>query len=466
MRIILNDESFRYDVHSLVKAFYPSEELNYDIITHWDANYPINIALSKDGENLYIYISNELSKNRPNAKNVFKKELYDILSAHTGKQLKWGTLTGIRPVKLPVKLLQEEKSIVEIKQYLKETYYISDEKNDLICDIAILQQKLLQAIDFDKSYSLYVGIPFCPTICEYCSFSSYPIGLYKEKVSLYLSALKKELKEISLRLRDKKLISIYIGGGTPSSLSAEELKDLIAYIKESFSFSYLKEFSIECGRPDTITKEKLKVLSDEGIDRISINPQTMNDKTLRRIGRLHSSTDIINAFELARDTGIKVINCDLIAGLPGEKEDEIKYTLNKIRELNPNNLTIHSLALKRASRLSQDESFDYYEAINEESFELFINTAKSMGLSPYYLYRQKQIAGNLENIGFSKEGLECIYNVLIMGEYHNIIACGANSISKFIVVDEKKPVRVTNIKDVDLYINRIDEMIERKLEWL
>lgn len=466
MRIILNNDSFRYDVHSLIKAFYPTQELNYDIINPWRADFPRKVSLSKDGQELYVYISEELSKNRPNAKNIFKKELYDLLSEHTNKKLKWGTLTGIRPVKIPSKLLSENKPISDIKDYLRKTYYISDEKNDLICNIALLQENLLKGIDFNNSYSLYIGIPFCPSICEYCSFSSYPIGLYKENVSDYLTALKKEISAVSKRLSKNKLISIYIGGGTPTSLSADELRDLIVFIKESFLFSSLKEFSVECGRPDTITEEKLRVLSDEGVDRISINPQSMNDKTLKRIGRLHSSEDVIRAFKLAKNTDINIINCDLIAGLPGEDEDEIKYTLNKIVELNPNNLTIHSLALKRASRLNSDEDFDYSKALDDKKFEMFVNTANDMGLTPYYLYRQKQIAGNLENIGFSKEGLECIYNVLIMGEYHNIIACGANAISKIITGDDRKPVRVTNIKDVDLYINRIDEMIERKLEWL
>lgn len=457
MKIILNDDSFRYDIHSLVKSFYPEEELNYDIISCQPINNKVEIAF--DG-NLRVIIPQNISKDRLKAKNIFKKQIYEILSRECKKELPWGTLTGVRPIKIPTELLNNGYTIEAVRKELKETYYISDKKSELVRNIAVLQRDILLNIDLKSTASLYVSIPFCPTICAYCSFSSYPIGIYSEKVEAYLEALKDEIGFIAENLRDKKIVTIYIGGGTPSTLSAEQLRDLVDFIKSKFDLSDLREISVECGRPDTIDLDKMQALKESGVGRISINPQSMVESTLKSIGRAHSTEDIYRAFDCARRAEIPIVNMDLIAGLPGEGEKEIKYTLNKIKELAPENLTFHSLAVKRASRIGMGEKLGPMEH-SENIMENFYSFAEDLGMIPYYLYRQKQISANLENTGFAIPGLECLYNILIMGEYHDILAAGAGAVTK--LTGEGKSARLANVKDVDLYIKRIQEMKERKL---
>lgn len=463
MNITLNNESFRYDVHGLVKAFCPKEELNYNIISVNDPKFNISFT---DESSLLVIIDEDLAKDRKEAKNVFKRQLYTILSEKTKRSLPWGTLTGIRPVKIPSKLLRQGKTDDEISSYMYDTYFVSEKKRNLAIEIAKNEYSLFERAFKDEeltdSVSLYVGIPFCPSICAYCSFSSYPFRVYENKVSDYLSALFKELKTIGDRL-SKPVKTVYIGGGTPSTLNPEQLKQLCDIINSSFNLSKCYEFSCECGRPDSITEEKLKALKSGGVTRISINPQTMNRKTLKLIGRAHSPEDVEDAFEVASNIGFSSINCDLIAGLPEETGEEIKFTLNKIKKLNPDNVTVHSLAIKRAADINLNwEGFS--SKLSEDDYRLFEDAVRDMGQSPYYLYRQKQIAGNFENVGYSTPGLECLYNCLIMGEYQDIIACGAGAVSKFL--GSGKPERVKNVKDVDEYIKRIDELIERKATWL
>ena len=368
-----------------------------------------------------------------------------------------------------MKLLEEGRSEEEISSYMKRTYFASDEKITLSIDIAKRERALLDRIDYENGYSLYIGIPFCPTICLYCSFTSYPLVSWASRVDSYLDALEKEIDYTAVKFAGKHLNSIYIGGGTPTTLEPYQLDRLIRKIKCSFDLSDCLEFTVEAGRPDSITKEKLEVLHKWGISRISINPQTMKQETLDLIGRHHTVEQTVESFRLAREIGFTNINMDLIMGLPGETLSDVKATMEQIRTLEPDNLTVHSLALKRAARLNmfKDDYKDYKMVNTQEHMELTASYAAEMGLHPYYLYRQKSMAGNLENVGYAKEGKAGIYNILIMEEKQTIVACGAGASTKRVWTEPNpdgthRIERAENVKDVASYIARIDEMIGRK----
>ena len=443
---------------------------------------------------------NEILKNR-HIKNELKKLIYSYLSDITGRELPWGTLSGIRPAKIASDMLKQGMKVNDIYEEMKDTYLISDEKFDLAMNVALNEENMLKDIDKDllfdneaeekpqKGYSLYVSIPFCPSICSYCTFSSTPIDgesvISGERVKNrdlledYLKALYKEIEEMGKFLKDKTLLSVYIGGGTPSVLSDAQLDELIAMLKLNFDFSKVKEFSLECGRPDTITFEKLKVLKNHGVDRISINPQTMNEKTLKAIGRKHTVEQVNEAFLLARECGFDNINMDFIVGLPGESAQDVQNSMNAALMLAPDSLTVHSLALKRASRmntgdLSEDEagalsgkadtdsdSMARTGINNQEIMDIVADSAKMLEMEPYYMYRQKNMAGNMENVGYAVGGKECLYNVLIMEDLQWIVALGAGGISKALH-PHGKVLRAPNVKEIPVYIDRIDEMIERK----
>ena len=309
-----------------------------------------------------------------------------------------------------------------------------------------------------------MGIPFCPTTCLYCSFTSYPIGKWKGRTGLYLEALFKELEYTARKMEGRPLDTVYFGGGTPTSLSAEDLEALLSRIEQLFDLSRVLEFTVEAGRPDSITMDKLKVLRDHGITRISINPQTMNQKTLDLIGRHHTVDMVKDRFYMARELGFDNINMDLIMGLPEENMDDVRRTLEEVKALGPDSLTVHSLAIKRAARLNMfREEYGGLKIQNTpEMIELSAACARQMGMEPYYLYRQKNMAGNFENVGYSLPGKACIYNILIMEEMQTIAACGAGTTTKVVFPSENRRERCENVKEVEQYISRIDEMIQRK----
>ena len=378
--------------------------------------------------------------------------------------LPWGTLLGIRPTKVVMRLLESGMSDAEVISYMRERYSCSDEK--IVLSLAIVKQEIdiLKQFDYKSGYSLYIGIPFCQSICLYCSFGSYPIPQYEKQVEDYLKALFKEIEFVSEAFKDKRLDTIYIGGGTPTTLSAYQMGQLLNHVCESFDVSHLQEFTVEAGRPDSITAEKLGVIQQFKVTRISINPQTMNQETLDIIGREHSVAEVEDTFHLARELGFDNINMDLIVGLPGEGASEVEHTLAAIRKLDPDSLTVHSLALKRAARLTlfKDEYEDISFANSQEIMDMAESSARGCQMRPYYLYRQKKIAGNFENVGYAKEGKFGIYNILIMEEKQTILAVGAGAATKLVFDDGRRVERVENVKDVQLYISRIDEMIERK----
>lgn len=481
----LNRADFEYDIHSLVKAFFPSEEVSVrvgkqetqeEISFHIVTNYledSIEIILECQKDMCSVSDKEEKPKqkrvipvdfsDRKETKNRLKKAYYQMLCEYTKKQLPWGTLTGIRPTKIPMAFLEEGKDEAFIRNFMKETYFASDEKIDLSIEVAKRELSLLQKLDYENGYSLYIGIPFCPSTCLYCSFTSYPIGMWEKRIDDYLKALEKEIDFTAERFKEKHLNTVYIGGGTPTTLQPKQLKRLIGRIKSSFDLSGCLEFTVEAGRPDSITREKLEVLREEGISRISINPQTMNEETLKIIGRRHTVEDTARRFSLARELGFDNINMDLIVGLPGETFLDVKATMDQIVPLDPDNLTVHSLALKRAARLKMNwEEYQHMTFENtNETIALTADYAKQMDMTPYYLYRQKNMAGNFENVGYAKAGKAGIYNILIMEEVQDIVACGAGAISKR-VYPGGRIERCENVKDLAQYMERIDEMIERK----
>nr|WP_315034085.1 coproporphyrinogen dehydrogenase HemZ [uncultured Lachnoanaerobaculum sp.] len=464
--LLLEDMTFEQDIRELLMAFYPEEKYIYT-----DEDVFLSLLLSKDNTDYHIKIKSEdnvlefsspLRDTKFDTKNDLKRNIYINLLKLDNKELPWGTLTGIRPTKIVMEMLENDMSLEDIKKHLKEVYLVSDKRIKLCTDTAKNEFNILKKFDYKNGYSLYIGIPFCPTRCLYCSFTSYSIAQWKKDTDTYVEALCKELLAVSKMYEGKKLQTIYMGGGTPTSLEGYQLSKILNIVKTNFDLSNLLELTVEAGRPDSITREKLEALKDMGVDRISINPQTMQQKTLDLIGRHHSIEDIYESYKLARDVGFENINMDFIIGLNGETLEDVIDSFKKVRTFAPESVTIHSLALKRAARLNTENK---REIMDNDLILSMINTATDtcadLGLEPYYLYRQKNMAGNLENIGFSKPGKECLYNILIMEEKQTIIACGAGTSSK-IVFGDGRIERIENVKDPKLYIERLDEMIMRK----
>lgn len=403
------------------------------------------------------------NKNNSNDKNEIKREIYVKLSSLTDKYPEWGILTGIRPVKLWGENVETLDSEEKASRLMKDKFLLSDEKINLIKEIYRYQVKNIGKIKKDNS-SLYIGIPFCPTRCSYCSFASNQVG--DIEINRYFQALIKEVEKVGKMMQEADMSprSIYIGGGTPTTLNENQLNELFCAINESIPQSKVKEITLEAGRPDTITYGKLYEAAKGGVNRISINPQSMRDSTLIKIGRNHDSKMILEAFDIAKKLNFQAINCDVIAGLPGETLSDFAYTIDKILELGANNITIHSLAVKRGSKLIEKDE-NYYHKIGNLVGEMLMhgrNVLTQNGFRPYYLYRQKHMAGAYENTGYCKDDTYCIYNMAIMDEHEDIIALGAGGISKAFYIDENRLERIPNVTNYEEYINRIDEMIERK----
>ena len=478
IEVKVNIPSYEYDIHSLVKAFYPKAEVNVQVKDAFETECKlqldvhfkegsVNVTTFEDRQSMYVgFCDLPDTLTRKEVKDRFKRLIYNALSEYSGRKLPWGTLTGIRPTKIPMAMLEEGATEDEIRQYMKDTYYCSDEKISLSIEIAKWERELLAGIDYKDGYSLYVGIPFCPSTCLYCSFTSYPLGKWERKVDDYLDALCKELDYIAEEFKDKVLNTVYIGGGTPTTLNGPQLDRLLTKIEEKFDFTHVQEFTVEAGRPDSVTREKLEAIKKHRVDRISVNPQTMKDETLKIIGRHHSVQQTKDAFALAREVGFDNINMDLIIGLPGETKEDVAHTLEELKKLAPDSITVHSLAIKRAARLNLFK--DTYEEMGLENsaeiMDLTYESCRNQGLLPYYLYRQKNMAGNFENVGYAKPDKAGIYNILIMEEKQTIIAAGAGASTKMVYPDGRIE-RIENVKDVGQYMERIDEMIQRKKDF-
>lgn len=476
--LFLDDQSFEQDIRELLMAFYPGESFAHEETEGEEYRLKVQSQTREDsfllkirdmeGDEEITDFVNVHYPDRFETKNRIKRMLYQMARKLTGMELPWGTLTGIRPTKIAMTKLLEGHSKEEVKSHMKETYLASDAKTDLSIEIASREISLLSEIDYENGYSLYVGIPFCPTTCLYCSFTSFPIGQWEKRMELYLEALFREMDYTAKKMKGRVLDTVYIGGGTPTSLSAQHLNVLIKRLYDTFDFSTVKEFTVEAGRPDSITEDKLRVLKAHGVTRISINPQTMKQETLSIIGRRHTVDMVKEQFHLARKLGFDNINMDLIIGLPEEDMEDVRNTMEEIKALSPDSITVHSLAIKRAARLNMfKEKYGDYKMVNtQEMIDLTAEYARKMGQEPYYLYRQKNMAGNFENVGYSQPGKACIYNILIMEEKQTIIALGAGTTTKVVFPSENRLERVENVKDVEQYITRIDEMLERKEKML
>ena len=449
--------------------------------------------------------------NRTKDKSTVKAYLYKILQKKCGRSLPWGDLTGIRPVSLAGKLLKELKNEsmqtkqeeIRFYQALKDEYCLEGEKAELLRFLALRERDILQkaeersGVKIQDGFSIYIHIPFCPSKCAYCSFLSSPIGPFSDRISDYLEKVSEELDFALYEMgekRGKSLQSIYIGGGTPTALPEKELEDLLVLVEQkllSSPYAKVLEYTVEAGRPDSLEGNKLALLKAHSVGRISINPQTFRQETLDLIGRKHSIESVMERFYEARELGFDNINMDLILGLPSERLSDVEESLLKIRELAPENLTVHSLAVKRAAKLKTEENKyrgAYQAGASSEEFPLerdfslsyipswrkresrsemewmmlsAMQTAEELSLYPYYLYRQKNMAGNLENIGFSKEGKECLYNIFMMEEKHTVFGVGAGSSSK-ILFGNGRLERVDNGKDFRSYMEHFTEYQEKK----
>lgn len=461
--IKISDMDFYDDAVVLIKSFYPRTEV---------MQYQEQAEQIRTAQDIVIEpeVPEKDGRSKKELHEAFKCRLYTKLSAQLNKTLPWGYLTGVRPSKIAYTLLEKGADREQILEEFTKKHLVSEKKAQLALQVAQTEKSILEKMDYKNGYSLYIGIPFCPTTCLYCSFTSYSLAAYQSKVQPYLEALLKEMKYVSEAMRGRRLDTVYFGGGTPTTLSAGQLDMLLTELERQFDLSACRELTVEAGRPDSITYEKLCVLKAHHVDRISINPQTMNQQTLDLIGRRHTVEQIEEAFALAGKAGLDNINMDMILGLPGENKEMVQHTLEKIKALAPESLTVHSLAIKRAAALNiwREKYLDLQMDNSDEIVSMAADYAHQMGHQPYYMYRQKNMAGNFENVGYSKPGLECIYNILIMEEKQTIIAMGAGASTKIVFQNETEGgqagriERIENVKDVTNYIQRIDEMIERK----
>lgn len=475
IQIQCKETLYTYNLYHITKAFFPNAEIKQCV----DAEQEPLVRIELDDGSCFLLDAKEFEENQKKEdaqekKKIVTKMVYRFLSEKTGQEMAWGMLTGVRPTKLAMHQMENGMNEAQAKAFLQEVYCVSEKKAGLAVDIACREKALLSKLDYLNGFSLYVGIPFCPSICSYCSFSSSPIDVWSPRMDDYLNALCIELHHIAKETEGKTLNTIYIGGGTPTTLTARQLEKLLNVIDELFlneeRGAELLEYTVEAGRPDSITKEKLEVICSHPVTRISVNPQTMQQKTLDLVGRKHSVQAVKDIFHLARELGFDNINMDLIAGLPGENAEDMRDTLRQIEELSPDSLTVHSLAIKRAARMAQEQPVRDLHTEITEMVEDAAKTAEKLGLVPYYLYRQKNIAGNFENVGYAKADKAGIYNILIMEEKQTIYAAGAGATTKIVLPEKIKTengketnlIRIENVKNIEEYIARIDEMIKRK----
>ncbi|GIM28645.1 coproporphyrinogen III oxidase [Clostridium polyendosporum] len=468
IKVSLNNEKFRYDIYQMFNIFFTFHDISF---VKEGEDFSVVI---EDNQVYLKYKTSSYTESLDNegTKEQIKRFIFKVLSDITGDKYPWGTMVGIRPSKIAFNLLEKDKNEQEIVDYYKKNYLASEEKARLCLEVARYEQKLVNREE--KNISIYIGMPFCPTRCLYCSFASNPISGCKSLVDPYLNALSFEIKKIKEYISQKGLNieTVYFGGGTPTAVDNEQFEILMEQIYEGFIKERgVKEFTVECGRPDSITKKKLEAMKRFQVTRISINPQTMNDDTLKGIGRNHSVEDVIEKFSLARELGFDNINMDIIVGLPNEGLNYIRKTCDNIFKLNPESLTVHGMSIKRASKLhenlvlKQEVSIPLQKELNE-MYEETKNLAEQLDMHPYYMYRQKNMVGNMENVGYSKEGKECVYNIQMIEDKQTIIALGADAVSKVVFLEENRIERFGNVKDVKEYVNRVEEMVEGKITLL
>jgi coproporphyrinogen dehydrogenase HemZ len=464
--IKLNNLKYRYDVYQMFNIYYPLEEIKFED----RGEYIVNIEENKVSFSYKDFYKESILGE--NIKEDIKRLIFSSLKDLTGDYYPWGILVGIRPSKIALKYLEEGKSDEEIIEIFRTKHLASEDKAKLCIKVA---KKEKESVNKDeKNIAIYIGMAFCPTRCFYCSFTANPIGGNKKLVNPYLEALTYEIREMKKYVDERglKIESVYFGGGTPTAVNNEEFEAIMKEIYTAFvNERNIIEFTVECGRPDSITLEKLETMKEYKTTRISINPQTMNDNTLKMIGRGHTSKDVIDKFNLARELGFNDINMDMIIGLPGEGIKEAEHTAKEILKLKPDSLTVHGLSLKRASILYENFILKKGIQIKKQEelssmYEVSRELADSLEIKPYYMYRQKNMVGNMENLGYSKEGKECLYNIQMIEDKQTIIALGADAVSKVVFLEDNRIERFGNVKDIREYTSRIKEMVEEKKKLL
>lgn len=464
IKIALKGHEHRYEAFQIASLFYEKNQFefvecnDYDYISILDSENNKCIFKSNDEK---VYYTETVEDNKKDIKRGIKSSMINALKSITKKDIPWGILIGIRPTKLYHEFRKQGITDDEIRNTLITKYYLHSEKADLLIEVGREETPYLSYEN--RSISVYIGIPFCPTRCVYCSFTSNPIGGNKDLIEEYLSALIKEVNYTFALIREKniKIDTLYIGGGTPTSLNETQLETLLKTVSKNVKTDFIREYTVEAGRPDSINRKKLELIKNYGATRISINPQTMNDTTLKNIGRMHNSKDIRDTFLLARSLGFNNINMDMIIGLPGETENHVKTTIDEMKQLKPDSITIHTMAIKRASTLHEmGYSVEDSDAVN--MYNIACNGAREIGMKPYYMYRQKNMVSPLENIGFSYNGSESIYNIQMIGEFISIVGLGADSVTKPYFTRENRLERIANLKDVREYVKRIDEILLNK----
>lgn len=474
MQLCLINNSFRYEIEKLIRIFFPFERIEFsETLSLTDRCVVAEIS----GNTAFatVYFGGEIYKSEKEIENIngaIEKDaelflalaVYECLTNATDYFCDWGILTGIRPAKL-LSRLKRSMGEVKAQEYFKKYLKVSDKKLSLCLD-TLKGEGEITSLSRPDSFSLYISIPFCPTRCSYCSFVSHSVENSQKLMPEYVECLCKEL-EITAKIAKQnnlRLETVYMGGGTPTTLSAKHLKTVLQTVKDNFDLSCFREYTVEAGRPDTITKEKLEVIKSFGVTRISINPQTMNDDVLKVIGRKHTVKQTVDAFNLARECGFQNINMDLIAGLPTDSFEGFKDTVNKVITLHPESVTVHSLSMKRSSRMTKFGEIPEIEMGKTASqmVDYAYNTLSKNGIFPYYMYRQSKTVGNLENVGYSKRGYESLYNVYIMDETHTILACGASAVTKLREPKGDYIERIFNYKYPYEYINQFQEILKRK----
>lgn len=470
MNLYVKNHNFHFELENLTRLFFPNEKIT--VIRDFSEPQPPYIYTEVSDKITITVNIGSFNKSETAVKKLTDDDnelvsaqlLYKLLCDFTGLTQPWGILTGVRPVKLLRRLAEGSSEEQAVKKFEKD-FFVSNEKIALSRETEHNELKILE-LSKPESFSLYVGIPFCPSRCSYCSFVMASIERAEKLIEPYTKLLCEEIKqtaEIANKL-GLRLETVYFGGGTPTTLSAEQLDTVLGTVNNSFDMSTCREFTVEAGRPDTIDIAKLFALKENKVDRISINPQTVNDEVLKTIGRKHTAQQFFDAFELARKCGFDNINTDLIAGLPTDTPESFKNSLDSIVRLNAECITVHTLCMKRASRLTTEGvTLDLQQA--RDAREMLAYTQNILGQNeyiPYYMYRQSRMVGNLENVGWSKKGFESLYNVYVMDETHTILACGSGGVTKLKRNNPDYLERIFNFKYPYEYIDRFDELIQRK----
>ena len=470
MNLYVKNHNFHFELENLTRLFFPNEKIT--VIRDFSEPQPPYIYTEVSDKITISVNIGSFNKSETAVKKLTDDDnelvsaqlLYKLLCDLTGLTQPWGILTGVRPVKLLRRLAEGASEEQAVKKFEKD-FFVSNEKIALSRETEHNERKILE-LSKPESFSLYVGIPFCPSRCSYCSFVMASIERAEKLIEPYTKLLCEEIKrtaEIANKL-GLRLETVYFGGGTPTTLSAEQLDTVLGTVNNSFDMSTCREFTVEAGRPDTIDIAKLFALKENKVDRISINPQTVNDEVLKTIGRKHTAQQFFDAFELARKCGFDNINTDLIAGLPTDTPESFKNSLDSIVRLNAECITVHTLCMKRESRLTTEGvTLDLQQA--RDAREMLAYTQNILGQNeyiPYYMYRQSRMVGNLENVGWSKRGFESLYNVYVMDETHTILACGSGGVTKLKRNNPDYLERIFNFKYPYEYIDRFDELIQRK----